>query len=152
MKRILAAFSLMVIATFANAGATSQYLSQSLLGYMFQNPASPISKPATVYVALCTNTPTSTDNCVEPSGGGYARVAITTSATNFTISTDVVTNGITITYPSATAAWGTINAFQFFDAATGGNPLWYGSLTVSQTINTGSTPSFSNGQLSITLN
>lgn len=152
MKRIILALSLLVASVAAFAGATSQYLSEGLLNYMFTAPASPIAKPTTVYLALCTNTPTSTVNCTEPSGGSYARVAITTGTTNFTVSTDQVTNATTITFPAATASWGTIQAFQFYDASTAGNPLWYGTLTTSQAINTGATASFAASSLTITLN
>jgi hypothetical protein len=151
-KRILLAASLFFASFGVFAGATSQYLSEGLLNYMFTAPATPIAKPATVYLALCTNIPTTTVACTEPSGGGYARVAITTGTTNFTVSTDQVTNSTAVTFPAATASWGTITAFQFFDAATTGNPLWYGTLTTSQAINSGATASFAASALTITLN
>ena len=151
-KRILVAASLFFASFGVFAGATSQYLSEGLLNYMFTAPASPIPKPATVYLALCTNTPTTTVACTEPSGGGYARVAITAGTTNFTVSTDQVTNATVVTFPAATGSWGTITAFQFFDASTAGNPLWYGTLTTSQAINSGATASFAASALTITLN
>ena len=132
--------------------ASSQYLAEAFLAYMLQNPTTPITKPTTVYVALCTTIPTSSTAGTEVTGGGYARVAVTTSATNFTIATDVATSGIAITFPAATASWGTVVAYQFYDAATAGNPLFYGTLTTSQIISTGATPSFAAGQLTITMN
>lgn len=132
--------------------ASSQYLAEALLAYMLQNPATPIAKPATIYMALCTTVPTSATAGTEVTGGGYARVAVTTSATNFTIATNVATNGIALTFPAATATWGTVVAYQFYDAATAGNPLFYGTLTTSQTINAGSTPSFAAGQLTVNMN
>ena len=64
--------------------ASSQYLAEAFLAYMLQNPTTPIAKPATVYVALCTTIPTSTTPGTEVTGGSYARVAVTTSSTNFT--------------------------------------------------------------------
>jgi hypothetical protein len=151
-KRILLAASLFFASFGVFAGATSQYLSEGLLNYMFTAPATPIPKPATVYLALCTNIPTTTTACTEPTGGAYARVAITTGTTNFTVSTDQVTNATAVTFPAATASWGTITAFQFYDAATTGNPLWYGTLTTSQAINSGATASFAASALTITLN
>ena len=132
--------------------ASSQYLAEALLAYMLQNPATPIAKLSTVYLALCTTVPTSATAGTEVSGGGYARVAVTTSATNFTIATNVATNRIALTFPRASASWGTIVAYQFYDAATAGNPLFYGTLTTSQTINAGSTPSFAAGQLTVNMN
>ena len=131
--------------------ASSQYLAEALLAYMLQNPATPIAKLSTVYLALCTTVPTSATAGTEVSGGGYARVAIACNTTNFTIATDVLTLAVAATFPTATASWGTVVAFQFYDAATGGNPLWYGSLTTSQTINSGATPSFAASSLTITL-
>ncbi len=131
--------------------ATSQYLSEDLLAYMFQDPATPIAKLSTVYLALCTTVPTSATAGTEVSGGGYARVAIACNTTNFTIATDVLTLAVPARFPRCSASWGTVVAFQFYDAATGGNPLWYGSLTTSQTINSGATPSFAASSLTITL-
>jgi hypothetical protein len=138
--------------TISHAGGTSQYLSQSLLGYMFQAPGSPIAKPTTVYVALCTNTVTSTTACTEPSGNGYARVAVTASTGNWPITANSVANGAVITFPAATGSWSTITYFQIYDALTVGNPLWYGALTSSQTISSGATPSFAISSLSVQLN
>lgn len=71
---LLIAVSLLLPAV-SFAGGSSQYLAQGLLAYMFQAPGSPIAKPTTVYVALCTNTVTPKTACTEPSGNGYARVS-----------------------------------------------------------------------------
>jgi hypothetical protein len=153
MKKLLLVIAVaFLLPTLSIAGGSSQYLAQSLLAYMFQAPGSPIAKPTTVYVALCTNTVTSTTACTEPSGNGYARVAVTNNTTNWTISANTVTNGGTITFPAATGSWGTITYFQIYDASTTGNPLWYGALTSSQTISSGATPSFAASALSVQLN
>jgi hypothetical protein len=44
-----------------------------------------------------------------------------------------------VSFLEAAAGWGTIVAVGFFDAATLGNLLWWGPLTVNQQINAGDT-------------
>jgi hypothetical protein len=151
-KRLIIAAAMLLAASSAIAGGTSQFLAQGLLGYMFQAPTTPIAKPVTVYVALCTNTPTSTLACAEPTGGAYARVAVTASSANWPITANQIANGISVTFPAATATWGTVTSFQVYDAATVGNPLWYGALTTAQAINSGATPSFAVSSLTVQLN
>lgn len=96
----------------------------------------------TAYVALFTTAPTddSGTGAVEVTGGAYARVA-TTNGTSGTwaaasTSTDPTTiaNGgssnAVITFPTATASWGTVVAMGLYDAASGGNLLtwdWLGN-------------------------
>jgi hypothetical protein len=150
MKKLLLVIAVAVLLpALSFAGGSSQYLAQGLLGYMFQNPGSPISKPTTVYVA---NTVTSTTACTDPSVNGYARVSVTNNTTNWVITGNTIANGATITFPAATGSWGTITYFQIFDASTAGNPLWYGALSASQTISSGATPSFAASALSVQLN
>lgn len=83
---------------------------------------------------------------VEPAVGGYARVAVATSTTNFTVSTATVTNAAVITFPSPTASWDAapseIWGFATYDAATAGNLLRFGPLASDQIVNTGNTVSF----------
>lgn len=149
---IFAITSLLFAPLAAIAGGSSQYLAQGLLAYMFQAPSTPIAKPTTVYVALCTNTVTTTTACIEPSGFAYARVAVTNSAGNWPITANAVANGAIIAFPTATGSWGTVTYFEVYDASTAGNPLWYGALTTSQTISSGNTPSFAISSVSITVN
>ena len=113
------------------------------------------TRPGTVYVALCTTAPTDASTgstIVEPSGGSYARVAVTNNATNFPASSGgAKSNGTAITFPTATGSWGTVTHFAIVDASSNGNVLWWGSLGSSKTIDTGDTASFATGQLSTTL-
>jgi hypothetical protein len=153
MKKFLLSIAVaLLLPSIAFAGGSSQYLAQQVLNYWFTAPASPAAKPTTVYVALCTNTVTTTTACTEPSGNGYARVAVTASTGNWPITANSVANGAVITFPAATGSWGTITYFQIYDASTAGNPLWYGALTSSQTISSGATPSFAISSLSVQLN
>ena len=104
-------------------------------------------RPATVYVALGTGSmKTSTDN--EVSGNAYARVAVTNNATNWPASsTGSKSNGAAITFPQATAAWGTMTHVAVFDAATDGVLLFEGVMDPAWPVGQGDTPEFAIGEL-----
>ena len=59
-------------------------------------------------------------------------------------------NNAAITFPEPTSGWGQVQAFGVFDAATGGNLLFHGSLTINKTINEGDTVTFPAGSLVVT--
>lgn len=108
--------------------------------------------PANLHVGLSTTTPTKTGGITEPSGGGYARVPVVNNATNFpNASNGSKSNGSVITFPEASAAWGTVTHWVIYDAATGGNALVYGALGTSKAIDPGDTPSFAVGGLTVGL-
>lgn len=77
----------------------------------------------------------------EPSGGGYARVAIT-AATWDAASGGSKKNGTAIEFPTATDDWGTVTYFCIFDALTGGTIKASGALTAGKNITTGQTLRF----------
>lgn len=109
-------------------GALSNYLETALLNAVLRN--TPYTSPATVYLALYLSDPTEADTGTEVSGGGYARQPVTFTAP----SNGQVTNSADIIFPVATTDWGTVTHVGIRDAATGGNLLWYGPLTVSKVI------------------
>lgn len=106
--------------------------------------------PANVYVALFTAAPNDAGGGTEVSGGAYARQQVACNTTNWagtqgpgtTVASSgtngTTSNNIQITFPVATANWGTITHAQLFDAATGGNPLSRMTVTSPVTINSGS--------------
>lgn len=108
--------------------------------------------PATYYVALSTTAPTNTGtNVTEPSGGGYARVAVVNNATNFPAAASrAKSNGTVVTFPAATASWGTITHFALYDAATAGTMRAWGALTTSQAVASDVIADFPAGSLTIT--
>lgn len=135
----------------------TDYLDGALNKLVFGDVA--FTVPATLYVALSTSTPTQTGSGVtEPSTGAYARVSVANNTTNFVAAStqpangQEQTNGAAITFPAATASWGTITYFGIYDAASAGNLLCFGALTTAQTIASGDTASFAAGSLTITLN
>lgn len=104
---------------------------------------------AAVYVGLVTTTPSDSAAGTEVTGGAYARVD---SKTKWAVPSagSVATNAV-LTFPTATADWGSIVGFNIYDAVTGGNRLGWGTFAVAKSVLNGDTPSFASGQLTITL-
>ncbi len=125
----------------------TNYLEQKFLEYVLRGGTFP--SPASVYIGLFTATPGETGGGTEVSGGSYARKQLTNAF-------DAPVNGATsntntITFPTATAVWGLITSIGIFDAATGGNLLFYGSFNSSLQVDTGDTLSIAAGNLDISL-
>jgi len=105
----------------------------------------------TYYAALFTVAPTDSTSGTEVSGGSYARVAIANNATNFpAASSGSKANGVAITFPTSTGSWGTVVAWGLFDASSGGNLCFYGSVSPNVAVGSGVAPSFPIGSLTIT--
>lgn len=109
------------------------------------------TRPGTVYVALYTAAPTDAGGGTEVTGGSYARVSVSNNNTNWpAAAAGAKSNGTAITFPTATADWGTAVAFALLDASSGGNFLFWATLTTNRAILTGDVPSFAIGTLVIT--
>ena len=110
-------------------------------------------KPAipAYYVGLSSTTPTvGGTNATEPSGNGYARVAISDADLNVPAN-GVVTNKNMIAFNDSTGSWGTLTHYLVFDAATGGNLLMYGPLSTSRTVENDTTVALRAGALTLTV-
>lgn len=141
--------------------ALSDYLENKLLDALLR--AQTFAMPATVYVGLVTTADNDADSSkVEVSGGSYARVAVASSLANWagtqsagsttasTGTSGTTSNNATVTFPAPTANWGSIVGFAVYDAATGGNLLFYGPLGTPKTVNNGDpAPSFAAGALTL---
>ena len=129
----------------------SDYLENAVLNQIFGSQA--YSAPATIYVGLSSSLPTdSGGNITEPSGNGYARVAVTNNTTNWPVtSTGSKTNGVPITFASATGAWGSVSYVVLFDSLTSGNFLAQGTLSTSKSPTAGDVLSYGTGTLTINL-
>lgn len=127
------------------------YLDNKLLDLVFSNTSYTV--PSTLYIGLSTTTPTqSGSGFTEPSGNGYARVAVTNNSTNWpAASNGAKSNANAITFPQATGSWGTVTHFGVFDASTSGNLLAWGALSQSKSISSGDTPYFAAGSLTLNL-
>ena len=123
----------------------SNYLENALINAVLRNTA--YTSPATVYVSLYTTDPTDADTGTEVSGGSYARTAVTFGAP----SNGVSTNSADVTFPTATASWGTVTHIGIHDASTAGNLLFHTPLDTSKTIDSGDIFKITSGNLSVTL-
>ena len=127
--------------------ALSNYLENELIDHILRNGA--WTTPGTsIYIALFTTDPTDSGSGTEVSGGSYARVQCT--------AWDAPSNGATantndITFPAATASWGTVTHMGIFDASTAGNLLFHGALTASKAVGDGDTFKFLAGALDVSL-
>jgi hypothetical protein len=145
--------------------AASNFLEAKLLDHTLRYGTSPYVAPTTLYLALFTSAVseatttanleagTTTTNEVLTSGStAYARVAVTFSAATGTNPTSSAT-AATVTFAPAEASWGTVTHIAVMDGATrgAGNVLFFGTVTVSKTIDTGDTFQVSLGNLTISL-
>jgi hypothetical protein len=140
--------------------ALSDYLENKVIDWLLRGQA--FTPPATVYVGLVTAAENDAAGGTEVTGGSYARVAVASSLANWAgtqgAGTTVASSGTSgttsnngaITFPAPTANWGTIVGMAVFDAATGGNELFYAPLTTNKTVNNGDpAPSFAAAALSL---
>jgi hypothetical protein len=125
----------------------SNFLEDALINATLR--ATTYTSVATVYVSLWTSDPTDAGSGTEvsTSGTGYARTAVTFGAP----SNGASTNSADVTFPTATASWGTVGWIGINDAATSGNLLYHTALDTSKTIDSGDIFKISTGNLSVTL-
>jgi hypothetical protein len=125
----------------------SNYLENALLNATLNGTT--YTAPATVYVSLWTSDPTDAGSGTEVSGGSYARTAVSFATASGTSGN--VLNDADVTFPTATASWGTVGWIGINDAATSGNLLYHTALDTSKTIDSGDIFKISTGNLSVTL-
>jgi hypothetical protein len=130
-------------------GRLSDTYANNMLDVAFSKATN--NMPGTLSFALSTTTPTNTGtNVTEPSGGSYARVAVTNNATNFpAAAARSKSNGTVIVFNTATGAWGVVTHWVAYDALTVGNFIAWGGLTASIDITSGTQASFAIGALVI---
>lgn len=123
----------------------SNYLENKLLDHVLRNTS--YTSPTTVYVGLYTSDPADDNSGTEVSGGSYARQILSvTTATG-----GIVTSSADVTFPQATASWGTISHIGLLDALSSGNLLMHTALTTSKTIDSGDVLKISTGSLTASL-
>lgn len=123
----------------------SNYLENALVNVTLRGTA--FTAVSTPYIALFTSDPTDAGSGTEVSGGSYAR----TSATFGAPSNGVSVTSADITFPTATASWGTVGWIGIYDASTAGNLLYHTPLDVAKTIDSGDIFKITAGNLSVTL-
>lgn len=126
----------------------TDYLENKLLDHILNDGT--YTPPTNVFVALYTATPNDAGGGTEVSGGSYARQSTAAADWNAAASGSK-DNANDITFPTATASWGTVTSFGLFDVVSGGNLLAYGDLTANNVVNNGSTIKFTAGNLTVNL-
>ncbi len=125
----------------------SDYLEVALLNATLNGTAfTAVNDP---YVSLHTADPTDAGTGAEVTGGSYARTAAsfaTASGTSGLVATDA-----DVTFPTATATWGTVGWIGLWDAASGGNMLYHTALDASKTIDSGDIFKITTGNLTVEL-
>ena len=104
------------------------------------------------YVALFTSVATEAELEAgtltnEVSGGAYARQSAGLSVASGGASS----NAADITFPTATADWGTVHIVALMDAATAGNVYMYSILDADKVVATGDTFKINAGDLDVTV-
>jgi hypothetical protein len=125
----------------------SNFLENALLNATLN--ATTYTAPANIYVSLWTSNPTDAGSGTEVSGGSYARTAVSFATASGTSGN--VLNDADVTFPTATAAWGTVGWIGINDAATSGNLLYHTALDTAKAIDSGDIFKISTGNLSVTL-
>lgn len=136
--------------------ALSNYLENALMEEIFNGHA--FTPPAT-YVSLYTDSPGDDDSGTEVSGGAYERKLVNVAGGSAPAWNDAAVDGTSylvdnagvITFPTATASWGTVSHFGIHDAASTGNLLFHGALTASKAVGDGDTFTFPVGDLNLKL-
>ncbi|CAB4122357.1 hypothetical protein UFOVP36_37 [uncultured Caudovirales phage] len=139
--------------------AMSDYLENKIIDWLFRGQT--YTPPAGIYIGLLTSAPSDTGGGTEVTGNAYARVNLAPSLANWagtqaaastvasTGTTGTTSNNAAITFPTPTASWGTVTHFAVYDAASAGNLLFWGALTISKTINQSDAVSFAAASLSV---
>jgi len=125
------------------AGSATTYLERAVLRHTL-NIAN-YTMPTGIFVALDLATPPPSASAAgqEVAGGAYARVpaAFVLGGGN------TASNTATLEWAAATAAWGTLGYFELWDAASGGNRLYWGPLVDPSDGVTPITPSIFTGDI-----
>lgn len=120
----------------------SNYAETLIETFMLTNGTA--TRPTVWYVSLHTADPTDAALATEVSGGAYQRQSATFSAP----SGGATSNSGPLTFPTATANWGTVTHVGIWDALSAGNLLKSGALAASAAVNTGTTYSLPASQVS----
>lgn len=156
----LFASALCLLGGYATAAALTDYAENKAVDAILRGQA--LGAPATVHIALFTDTCTDAGPGTEvsTSGTAYGRQSVTSSLANWAGTQSAgstaassgtggtTSNNSAITWSASTAAWGNIQSVGFMDASTAGNRWICINLTSALNVTgAGFTVSFSAGQL-----
>jgi hypothetical protein len=128
--------------------AFSNYLEDEITGWI--NGTTFDAAPTSTFVQLYSQDPTESGS---PTGALYTRVAVAAGGwTRVTSGVATLSNTGVITITSSAPSGATATHVAVFDALTGGNMLFYGSLSASKVIATGDEIKFNATTLVLTVN
>lgn len=137
------------------AGSMTDVWEKRLLDYLFRDVA--LGLHATnMYIALFTANPSDSAAGTEVTGGSYARVAVVRTGAGFDVAAGALaltSNTAAVTFPTATADWGTLTAFGITKSLAGAlstDLIYWGTLTVSKAILNGDIAQFLAGAIDVT--
>jgi hypothetical protein len=153
--------------------SASNHLEDKLLDHVLRYSSAPYVAPSTVYVALFADSGSAASAALESGTSGtgstadwgyfeinnasYARQSVTFAAAGASTTGTISTNS-TVSFPVASANYetagttgNTVTHIALMDDSTGGDVLFYGTLTTSKTVSSGDQFTVSSGNLSISL-
>ena len=107
--------------------------SNKILNRYFGNVSDTVA--STLYLGLST-TAINNDGtgATEPSGGGYARVAVVNNKTNWSNASNGILNNLTdLSFPESSASWGTVSHV-FLSDTIGGAPIYFDALATPRAV------------------
>lgn len=132
--------------------AASNYLEDKVLDHVLKNTA--YTQPTNLYIALFTGSSATVLANLEVgtlsnevTGGSYARQLATFNPA----ASGTATIASTVTFPTATANWGTITVVAIMDAVSAGNVLFAGAVTTAKTIESADTFQIATPNLTVSL-
>lgn len=127
----------------------TNYTENEVLDHILGKGTRDFASPTALYVGLYTAvTDGETASWTEVSGTNYARTAVTFGAA----SGGSASNSADVEFPAAgSGGWGTVIGMFISDASTGGNALFYGSLSASRAVDEADILTFVAGNISISL-
>lgn len=133
-------------------GTLTNFATTELVDHVFKAAYSP---SATLYIALCTTTPTAASTgstIVETDYTSYVRKSFTSSSTFGAAATRKVVQSAQLEFAAATGAGSLdINSWAILDASSAGNCLAFGSFSSAFPIASGNTPRIAASEIEISI-
>ena len=107
--------------------------SNKILNRYFGNVSDTVA--STLYLGLST-TAINNDGtgATEPSGGGYARVAVVNNKTNWSNASNGILSNLTeLSFPESSTSWGTVSHV-FLSDTIGGAPIYFDALATPRAV------------------
>jgi len=127
----------------------SNFLETQVLNHFFRGGE--IQSPPNLYLALYISDPTEADIGTEIQGGSYERQIVTFTAPQQVNGSGQIENDTQITFPTATADWGTISHWGIRDEETNGNLLTYGAVPIPKIITQDDEAKFNIGSIVVSM-